>query len=260
MPGWLERLPVPLQHLIIGVLFVVLAWTAEDLIPVVSGWLAEHPPLGPVVGILLSQLVLYASPLIRAYGATWTRDGRHEDAGRVDVRAPLAVVAVAASVFLVVTALRADAAAQDIGRHTPTPPAAPTPARMPVVDDPGADRVVDAHWRRGRPLVAAHEHIRTNGAWSCRGTLLVAYGVEDVAEATEPSDIRVHAEWSFTPDDGDAVTQVHTPGAGWRTVPATSGGEGWRRLPGYTTGPDKARVIRAGVASSPKIITEGCPT
>lgn len=61
----LDRLPRIWRHLLIGLLYVTLSWAASDLLPAISPWLSAHPPLGPLAGALLAQLLLVVTPLVR---------------------------------------------------------------------------------------------------------------------------------------------------------------------------------------------------
>jgi hypothetical protein len=72
-PGWLDRLPRPVRHLVIMAASGLLGWTAQEALPAAGPWLAAHEPLGPLVGVAAMQLLLVALPLVRSYGASWER-------------------------------------------------------------------------------------------------------------------------------------------------------------------------------------------
>lgn len=94
------------------------------------------------------------------------------------------------------------------------------------------------------------EHVHTGGAWLCDGTLIVGYGLERLTGH----------EWTFVQDDGRVTVQTSPRTGRWVTVPTTSGGEGLRRAPGSTIPPlQLVRVVRGGVASSARPVSEGCP-
>lgn len=61
----LDRLPRPLRHLVILLLGAAVSWAGTDLVPTVGPWLDARPPLGPLVGALLAQLLLAALPIVR---------------------------------------------------------------------------------------------------------------------------------------------------------------------------------------------------
>lgn len=97
------------------------------------------------------------------------------------------------------------------------------------------------------------EHVRTNGAQVCGGTLLVAFELEQL----------VGGAWTFRQDDGAAVVQLHhlgngaAPGGQWETYVPASGGEGHLRL-SVVGRPfwDAVRVVHDGIASSPRLPVE----
>lgn len=97
------------------------------------------------------------------------------------------------------------------------------------------------------------EHVRTNGAQVCGGTLLVAFELEQL----------VGGAWTFRQDDGAAVVQLHhhgngaAPGGQWETYVPASGGEGHLRL-SVVGRPfwDAVRVMHDGIASSPRLPVE----
>ena len=61
----LDRLPRPLRHLVILLLGAAVSWAGTDLVPAVGPWLAARPPLGPLAGALLAQLLLAVLPIVR---------------------------------------------------------------------------------------------------------------------------------------------------------------------------------------------------
>lgn len=115
--GWLDRLPRPIRHLLIGLLVVLLTWLAEDGLPAIGPWLADHPPLGPLAGAALTQLLLYLTPLVRSYGATWGPSARTAPAPGDAGRARLALIG--AVVLVLLAGASAPAVASAVRPHRP---------------------------------------------------------------------------------------------------------------------------------------------
>ena len=85
--------PRPLRHLAILLLGGLLDWAARDGLPAVGPWLSAHEPLGPLAGALFAQLVLYAAPFVRTYGAKYAGG---EDAGSARTVLPIGLAVVLA--------------------------------------------------------------------------------------------------------------------------------------------------------------------
>ena len=75
----LDRLPLPLQHLLTLVLPVLLGWGSSDVVP----WLHGRGGWCSLAAALLAQLLLVVTPLTRQYGvgrhaapvSSWARSG-----------------------------------------------------------------------------------------------------------------------------------------------------------------------------------------
>lgn len=67
----LDNLPPIVRHLIIGLLMGLLGWGSSDLVP----WLGEHGPAAAIAGVLLGQVLLVVTPLVRQYGVGARRPG-----------------------------------------------------------------------------------------------------------------------------------------------------------------------------------------
>lgn len=75
----LDKLPPLVQDALILLGGALLAWVGQDLMPILGPWLAARPPLGPLAGALLAQVLLVLLPLTRQYGRG--APGRHEAPG-----------------------------------------------------------------------------------------------------------------------------------------------------------------------------------
>jgi hypothetical protein len=73
----LDRLPAAARHLLFLLLPVLLAWASSDLLPVLEG---QFPEWG-MIWAVVTQALLWATPLTRQYGAGSGKPGAHEDLG-----------------------------------------------------------------------------------------------------------------------------------------------------------------------------------
>jgi hypothetical protein len=99
-----RAIPPVVRDLLVLLAGAALTWIGQSALPAAGPWLAEHPPLGPLAGALLAQLLLVLTPLTREYGVG---SGRHlrdrGDAGSSSsmlLAAAAAVVGLAAAVVL----------------------------------------------------------------------------------------------------------------------------------------------------------------
>jgi hypothetical protein len=60
-----SNLPVPVQHLLVALVGVLLAWGASDFVPFLEG---RNPLAAGIVGALLTVVAGYVAPFVKEYG------------------------------------------------------------------------------------------------------------------------------------------------------------------------------------------------
>jgi len=106
------KVPPIVRDLLVLLGGAVITWAAQDAMPILGPWLAQHPPLGPLLGALIAQILLVLTPLTSEYGVG---AGRHRADERGSVRVVFAalVAVMAGALIAAATTAAARATAQD---------------------------------------------------------------------------------------------------------------------------------------------------